>query len=104
MDRRLVDWPGDVVQLADHLGIERFSVMGISGGGPHAAVCAALLAERVRCAAIVSGVGPMSDPGAAEGMTTSNRVIARLARRRSKILRFGAALQTERGPSLARAG
>ena len=85
-DRRLVDWPVDVAQLADHLGIEQFSVMGISGGGPHAAVCAALLAERVQRAAIVSGVGPLSDPRAAEGMMTSNQVIARLARRRSKIL------------------
>jgi len=95
VDRRLVDWPGDVVQLADHLGLERFSVMGISGGGPHAAVCAAMLAERVQRAAIVSGVGPMSDPAAAEGMTKSNQVIARLARRRSRILRFGAALQID---------
>jgi pimeloyl-ACP methyl ester carboxylesterase len=94
-DRRLVDWPGDVVQLADHLGLDRFSVMGVSGGGPHAAVCAALLAGRVQSAAIVSGVGPMSDPEAAEGMTRSNQVIARLARRRSRILRFGAALQLD---------
>src|SRR6202035_5235171 len=51
--RRLVDWPGDVAQLADHLGIERFSVMGVSGGGPHSAVCAALLDDRVVRAAIV---------------------------------------------------
>src|ERR1035441_6500144 len=43
--RRLVDWPGDVAHLADHLGIGRFAVMGISGGGPHAAACAAMLGE-----------------------------------------------------------
>ncbi len=92
--RRLVDWPGDVAQLADHLGIERFSVMGVSGGGPHAAACAALLAERVERAGIVSGVGPLADPASAEGMMRSNQVIARLARRRSKVLRALSAAQT----------
>ena len=91
--RRLVDWPADVAQLADHLGIGRFSVMGISGGGPHSAVCAALLGDRVERAAIVSGVGPLADPAASEGMMRSNQLIARLARRRSPLLRVGAALQ-----------
>ena len=37
--RRLADWASDVSRLADHLQIDRFSVVGISGGGPHAAVC-----------------------------------------------------------------
>jgi pimeloyl-ACP methyl ester carboxylesterase len=92
-DRRLVEWPADVIALADHLGIERFSVVGISGGGPHAAVCAALLGDRVVRAAIVSGVGPMAEPGADDGMMKSNQLIARLARRRSRILAVGAAVQ-----------
>ena len=34
---------GDVTSVADALGIRRFAVMGHSGGGPHAAACAALL-------------------------------------------------------------
>src|SRR5690242_10978716 len=54
--RRLTDWPADVAYLADHLDIDRFAVLGTSGGGPHAAVCAALLGNRVTAAAIVSGV------------------------------------------------
>lgn len=92
--RRLVDWPDDVAQLADHLGLESFSVFGVSGGGPHAAVCAARLSDRVALAAIVSGVGPLGDPGAAEGMMRTNQVIARLARRRSKVLHVTSAAQT----------
>ncbi|CAA9545040.1 MAG: Hydrolase, alpha/beta fold family [uncultured Thermomicrobiales bacterium] len=39
-----------VSTIVDALGIERFAVMGHSGGGPHALACAALLPERVRLA------------------------------------------------------
>jgi pimeloyl-ACP methyl ester carboxylesterase len=80
-NRRLVDWPLDVAALADHLGLERFSVVGISGGGPHAAVCARFLGERVVATGIVSGVGQLADAEAAEGMMPLNRALSSLARR-----------------------
>jgi pimeloyl-ACP methyl ester carboxylesterase len=90
--------------LADHLGIERFAVMGISGGGPHSAVCAALLGGRVTTAAIVSGVGPLADPRAVEGMMRSNQIFTALARRRSRALHVAFKLQVaalRRWPSRA---
>src|SRR5262245_36926099 len=34
--RTLADWPADVAEFADALGIERFAVVGVSGGGPYA--------------------------------------------------------------------
>jgi pimeloyl-ACP methyl ester carboxylesterase len=104
LGRRLVDWPADVAHLADHLGIDRFGVMGISGGGPHSAVCAALLGGRVTSAAIVSGVGPLADPRATEGMMRSNRIITALSRRRSRVLHVAFNLQVaalRRWPSRA---
>lgn len=79
--RRLVDWPDDVAVLADRLGIDRFAVIGISGGGPHALVCAALMPARVTRAAVVSGIGPVLTPADTEGMMRANRVLSSLARR-----------------------
>jgi len=79
--RRLADWASDVTCLADHLNIHRFSVVGISGGGPHAAVCARFLADRVLGVGIVSGVGPLAEPGAEEEMMGFNRAVTRLARK-----------------------
>jgi len=38
--RRLLDWPDDVVELADSLHLDRFAVVGFSGGGPYTLACA----------------------------------------------------------------
>ena len=37
--RRLLDWPADVAELADRLELDRFSIIGWSGGGPYALAC-----------------------------------------------------------------
>ena len=60
---RLRDWALDVEQLAEHLGLDRFAVAGVSGGGPFAAACAALLPDRVSRVALVSSVGPPASMG-----------------------------------------
>ena len=46
---------GYVAAVADSLGIERFALMGHSGGGPHALACGARLPDRA--VAVVSGAG-----------------------------------------------
>src|SRR3954451_22913661 len=49
---------GDVAQLADGVGLGRFSVMGASGGGPHALACAALLPDRITGVVCLAGLAP----------------------------------------------
>src|SRR5512140_1859845 len=33
--RKMSDWPADVTALADGLHLDRFAILGISGGGPY---------------------------------------------------------------------
>lgn len=74
-------WPRDVTCLADHLGWERFSVLGNSGGAPYAAVCAAKIPERLDQVAIVSGGWQMHWPEARQHLPLPNRLTLSLARR-----------------------
>jgi pimeloyl-ACP methyl ester carboxylesterase len=59
--RSLLDWPRDVAELADHLGLPQFSVLGMSGGGPHAAACGHALPGRVAALGLVSSPAPVWD-------------------------------------------
>jgi pimeloyl-ACP methyl ester carboxylesterase len=82
--RRILDWPDDVdlvgvVELANALEINRFAVVGVSGGGPYAAACAFKIPDRLTACGIIAGVGPY-DLGT-EGMMKSNRVLFFVSRR-----------------------
>jgi pimeloyl-ACP methyl ester carboxylesterase len=80
-ERRLIDWPKDIMQLADHLGLEKFYVTGHSAGGPHAFACAHELPERIISGAAISSVAPMSRPRPYDGMPILNQILARSARK-----------------------
>lgn len=54
----ILSFANDVRELADHLGIEHFSVAGMSAGAPFALAIAHALPERVKKAAIISGFAP----------------------------------------------
>jgi pimeloyl-ACP methyl ester carboxylesterase len=66
--RRMVDWPGDVEQLADALGFGRFAVLAVSGGGPYGLALCHAAPGRVAAASVVAGLGPVYDPEAVRPM------------------------------------
>jgi pimeloyl-ACP methyl ester carboxylesterase len=72
--RQVADAARDVLAIADAHGVERFAVVGRSGGGPHALACAALLPERVTRAAVLVGLAPQGAAGLDwfDGMAQSN--------------------------------
>ena len=71
----------DVARIADALGIDRFAVMGVSGGGPHALACAATLPGRVLATVCMSGPAPFGAEGLDwfAGMTPSGAAEYRAA-------------------------
>jgi pimeloyl-ACP methyl ester carboxylesterase len=70
-----LDTAGDVEEIAEALGLEDFSVIGISGGTPYALAALLRHASRVRTVTVISGMGPMQLPGALPGMDLRRRAI-----------------------------
>lgn len=73
--RNVAHAAADVKTIADALGIKHFSIIGRSGGGPHALACAAMMPDRVVRAAVLVGLAPRQAEGLDwyAGMTESNR-------------------------------
>lgn len=80
-DRRslsqLADWAEDATRILDALQIDDAVLMGISGGGPFAAACAARIPGRVRSLLLVSPLGLPEWPTA--GMAAGERFSLTLA-------------------------
>ena len=66
--RTILNFAGDVAALADRLGIERFSVLGVSAGGPYALGIAHQLSARVERIALCSALSPFCRPHRAPGL------------------------------------
>ena len=60
--RNVADCAADVRAVAEGLGIRRLAVWGVSGGGPHAAACAALLSGLVPAVAVLASIAPYGAP------------------------------------------
>jgi pimeloyl-ACP methyl ester carboxylesterase len=76
--RTILSWPTDIESFANLIGIEKFSIVGHSGGGPFVAACAYAIPQRLNGAAIVSGMAPLTKPESLVGMTHGQRVVTRL--------------------------
>jgi len=77
--RSLMSWANDVGTLADTLNLERFSVLGVSGGGPGVLACAASMPDRINAAGVVSSAAPTNAPGVMAGLSGVNHFFFKLA-------------------------
>lgn len=72
-DHSLAGHVEDAVALLDHLGTEKFAVLGFSGGGPYAAEVARQVPHRIRALTLVSAHALSTPPG------PGHRVLMKLA-------------------------
>ncbi len=81
----VIEFARDIEVLADALGIDRFSAVGLSGGGPYVLACAHELPERITAGAVLGGaapsVGPDAPPGGAVSLTPYASPFLAMARR-----------------------
>ena len=86
-DRKLADWPSIMERVLDHLAIDEFRALAISGGAPYAYAMAAAMPKRVRAIAIVCGAIPMADLADPRGLLPLYRWMLGLYRSRPRLLR-----------------
>jgi pimeloyl-ACP methyl ester carboxylesterase len=77
--RHIRDWAADIHALADQLGLRRFSIVGVSGGGPYALACAASLSHGLAQVALVCPLAPLDVAGGKAGMLAQDRMLLALA-------------------------
>lgn len=58
--RTLQDYPDDIAQIVEHLQLNEFTILAVSGGGPPALACAAnkIKLPGLKGVAVVAGIGP----------------------------------------------
>lgn len=63
----LLDVAAEIGEVSEQLGLHRFAMIGLSGGGPYVLACCALFPDRVAVAGILGGMAPTEGDGRAEG-------------------------------------
>jgi len=58
-NRNVLDIVDDTIALIEHLGIKKFSVLGVSSGAKYALACAFKIPQRLYSCNILSGASPM---------------------------------------------
>jgi pimeloyl-ACP methyl ester carboxylesterase len=87
-NRKLLDWPPVMREIAEQIGLEKFRVLAISGGAPYAFVTAWAMSERVEAIAVVSGAMPISELSDHEGLLTLYRWMLALHGSRPQLMRI----------------
>lgn len=77
--RTLLSWPEDVVQIADQLGFDKFGVIGVSGGGPHALACSHAIPGRLEFTTIMGSWAPVAGTELAQDMAPLDQFFLKVA-------------------------
>jgi pimeloyl-ACP methyl ester carboxylesterase len=86
-NRRLLDWPPLLSEIADRLEIGRFRMLAISGGAPYAYASGWMTPERVEKIAVVSGAPPLDELNDHRGLLPIHRRMLALRETRPWLLK-----------------
>lgn len=78
--RTMLDWPDDVEALVNSLEIDKFALIGFSGGTPFALACAYKFARRISKVSLAGALAPLDVPGVTQGMSPAVVGLFALAR------------------------
>ncbi len=81
-----VQYADDLAALADHLGIDRFIVSGVSSGGMYAMAAASALPDRVAGVVPINSATPTFDPTVRDHVTGATRVAYFMANRMPRVI------------------
>ena len=87
-DRTFLQFCDDIYELAQVLHIQKFSALGVSGGGVYAAACASKYPDVVHKAGLISTVNQFKNGRPPKEMAFANRFVFTLARRLPWFLKF----------------
>jgi pimeloyl-ACP methyl ester carboxylesterase len=85
--RTLLDWPPLLRELAEHLQIDKFKLLAISGGAPYAYAAAWMLPEWVEAIAVASGAPPLDELTDRDGLLPIHRRMLMLREKRPALLK-----------------
>jgi pimeloyl-ACP methyl ester carboxylesterase len=86
--RTLGDWPPLIEEAARQLCVEKFRILGVSGGGPYALITAWAMPDRVLGAATVCGAPPIAELESHGDLIAAYRALIRLHARRPGAVRW----------------
>lgn len=87
-NRRILDWSQDVIALANHLNMERFSILAYSLGGPYGLACAFAISERLHKVGIVSGAALFNESELMNNINEGTRQYLTMPREKPRLSRL----------------
>ncbi len=87
-ERKLLDWPPLLGEIADKLDLGEFRMLAISGGAPYALAAAWAMPARVRAVAVASGAPPLAELADRKGLLPLYRWMLFFYPRHRELLRF----------------
>jgi len=90
-------------ELADHLGLQKFHLIAVSGGGPAAFIVADRLRSRVLSLTTICGLGPVFEPDFFGDLSSVSQFLLKLGRRSPLLAAWGlrrirVQMQKQQGP------